>query len=389
MTVSITLDQTGIHAPAYAAVLAYLKAQYRSIYGPDVYLENDSQDGQLLAIFARCLHDANSAAVAVYNAFSPATAQGAGLSRNVKINGLHRHIETASTVDVRLIGQAGATIKNGVVQDLNGVRWNLPASVVIPAAGEMTVTAICQTPGAISAAPETVTQIATPTLGWQSVSNPSSAAMGAPVETDAALRRRQAVSVALPSLTVLEGIVGAVAAVDGVTRYAAYENDTDVTDGNGIPSHSISLVVEGGDTQAIAEAIATKKTPGAGTYGATTQPVTDRTGITRPIHFFRPTYVPVTVALQLKALAGYTSAIGAAIQHAVSGYINMRAIGEPLRPARLYLPANLNGATDAETFEITALSVGRGDAKQTMAEVPIAFNQAARCTPDAVKLTVE
>src|SRR5260363_207233 len=45
MTLSVTIDATGIHAPSYADVLNALKAQYRAIYGPDVYLENDSQDG--------------------------------------------------------------------------------------------------------------------------------------------------------------------------------------------------------------------------------------------------------------------------------------------------------------------------------------------------------
>src|SRR5260363_114935 len=76
MTLSVTIDATGIHAPSYADVLNALKAQYRAIYGPDVYLENDSQDGQWLAVLAKCIHDANSAAISVYHAFSPATAQG-------------------------------------------------------------------------------------------------------------------------------------------------------------------------------------------------------------------------------------------------------------------------------------------------------------------------
>src|SRR5260363_318444 len=84
MTLSVTIDATGIHAPSYADVLNALKAQYRAIYGPDVYLENDSQDGQWLAVLAKCIHDANSAAISVYHAFSPATAQGMGLSRMVK-----------------------------------------------------------------------------------------------------------------------------------------------------------------------------------------------------------------------------------------------------------------------------------------------------------------
>lgn len=40
-----TIDEAGIHAPDFPTVLNWLKEQYRAIYGQDVYLENDSQDG--------------------------------------------------------------------------------------------------------------------------------------------------------------------------------------------------------------------------------------------------------------------------------------------------------------------------------------------------------
>ncbi|WP_457832781.1 baseplate J/gp47 family protein, partial [Staphylococcus aureus] len=83
--------------------------------------------------------------------------------------------------------------------------------------------------GAVSAPAGTITTINTPTRGWQSVTNPADAVPGAEVESDAALRSRQKISTAIPSLTVFEGIVGAVAGVSGVTRYRGYENDTNST----------------------------------------------------------------------------------------------------------------------------------------------------------------
>ncbi|MCR2237237.1 hypothetical protein NSX43_25050, partial [Salmonella enterica] len=93
------------------------KEQYRGIYGADTYLEADSQDGQLLAVFALAIHEANSAAISVYNAFSPATAANAALSSNVKINGLVRGAATRSSVDLRIVGQGGVTIVDGVAMD--------------------------------------------------------------------------------------------------------------------------------------------------------------------------------------------------------------------------------------------------------------------------------
>lgn len=382
-TTAPTIDATGISAPAYADVLSYLQQQYQAIFGSDVYLGTDSQDGQFLAIIAKAINDTNASAVAVYNAFSPATAQGANLSSVVKINGLMRNVASYSQVDVLITGVAGTTILSGVVRDAAGVQWDLPTSVTIPSGGQITVTAIAESIGAVGALPNTVTQISTPTLGWQSVTNPSAASLGAAVESDAALRIRQAQSTAIPSLTVLGGIMGAVSALAGVTRYAGFENDTASTDSNGIASHSIALVVEGGDAQQIANAIAAKKTPGAGTVGSTTELVTDLYGITHNIAFSRPAAVSITVNISLTALVGYTSAIGVAIQQAVSNYLNSLAIGQKVMVSRLYVPANLNGSADSLTYEVTALTVNGGGA-----DVPISIIQVATCTPSSVGLAV-
>lgn len=388
-TTAPTISSTGITAPAYSDVLDYLKAQYRAIYGPDVYLESDSKDGQWIAIIASAINDANAVAISVYNAFSPATAQGANLSSVVKINGIARAVSSSSTVDVTLVGVAGTTIKNGVVQDTNQVKWDLPASVTIPAGGQVVVTATCEQPGAISAAAGTVTTISTPTRGWQTVTNASAAAQGNPVETDADLRIRQTSSTALPSLTVLDGMVGAVEGVTGVTRAAAYENDTNATDSNGIPAHTVSFVVEGGDATAIANAIASKKTPGGGTYGTTTVTVTDVYGIPHPINFFRPTPQAVTVAVAMKALAGYSSVTGAAVQQAISDYINSVAIGGGSAGAVEWdsCIAAAKNVSGGNTFKITSLTL-TGPSGVGTPDVVLAFNQSATATPASVTLTV-
>ncbi|WP_063584106.1 baseplate J/gp47 family protein [Achromobacter ruhlandii] len=383
------IDATGIRAPSYGEVLQYFKEQYRGIYGADTYLEADSQDSQLLAVFALAIHEANTAAINVYNAFSPATATNAALSSNVKINGLARGVATRSSVDLRIVGQSGVTIVDGVATDADRGRWLLPASVTIPPGGEITVTAQSQALGAVTAAAGSINQIGTPTLGWQSVSNPAAATPGAPVESDAALRVRQAVSVALPSRSVLEGTIGAVASVPGVLRHAAYENDTAAADAHGLPPHSIALVVDGGDAALIAQAIAAKKTPGTGTHGTTTVVVTDIYGIAHRIRFFRPTIVPLAVDVQMRALAGYNTATGQAVQRAVADYINGVAIGGGASASVEWADAisAANGVPGNGTFKITGLTL-RGPAGNGVPDVPLAFNEAAAATSDDVKLTV-
>src|SRR5690348_1001697 len=136
------IDATGIHAPPFDTILTYLQGQVQNIFGTDIYITNDSQDGQLLGLFATAIYDTNSMAIATYNSFSPATALGVGLSSVVKINGISRELPTNSTVDVVISGVAGTQIFNGQVGDVNGQSWALPPTVTIPNTGAITVTAV-------------------------------------------------------------------------------------------------------------------------------------------------------------------------------------------------------------------------------------------------------
>ncbi|HHG9959589.1 TPA: baseplate J/gp47 family protein [Yersinia enterocolitica] len=382
------VSATGITAPDFETIRSTLVSYFQEIYGTDSYLDADSKDGQMVSIYALAIHDANNSAIAVYNSFSPATAVGNGLSSNVKINGIQRSKETNSTVDLLITGSVGLEITNGAARDADGIRWDLPASVIIGLDGTATATAICSVPGAIVALSNTVREIATPTRGWLSVNNPTGATPGKPVEMDAELRTRQTSSVALPSRTVLDGILGAIAGISGVERYRGYENDTSITDANGIPSHSISLVVDGGDATQIAQAIALKKGPGSGTYGTTTIPITDKYGIVHPIHFFRKGTVLIYARLEIKALVGYTSSIGTQIQNAIAEYINAIEIGEPVRINSLYLPAQLNGSAERLTYDITLLQIGISPLELLEENIPISFNDAAACVPENITLVV-
>jgi uncharacterized phage protein gp47/JayE len=399
------VDATGIHAPAYSDIVAYLNGQFQAIYGADIVVTPDSQDGQLIGIYALAISDANAACVAVYNSFSPATAQGTGLSSNVKINGMAREVASYSTVQLLLVGQAFIVITNGAAQDQAGNIWNLPASVEIPASGEITVTGTAAAAGAITAPAGSITQIATVTLGWQSVTNPAAAIPGDPVEDDAQLRVRQSYSTAAPSVTVLAGIVGAVLALPGVTACVPYENDTstDYTTttppaGEGpLPPHSIALVVQGGDPVAICQTMLLHKTPGAYTYGTTRNTVNDVYGLPHDIGFYIPTAVAVGVNIALKAGAGYSSVIGVAISETVAAYITALGSGEDVVWSKLWLPANLCDASGVPTgatgtYDISAITLGtpvdHTGASYAMTNIPVTLFEIATCQAADVILTV-
>ncbi|EAB1855373.1 baseplate J/gp47 family protein [Salmonella enterica] len=387
---SATVTAEGISAPDYQTILDTLTSYFQQIYGSDAYLEPDSKDGQMVALVALAVHDANNTAIAVYNCFSPATGYGAALTSNVKINGIARKGATNSTVDLLLTGTAGTTITNGTVKDTNNVIWRLPASVVIGVDGTVTVTAICSNSGAVVALAGTITTINTPTRGWTSVTNPAAATVGAPAETDAELRIRQGQSVAIPSITPFEGVDGAIANIAGVTRHKLYENDTGKTDGNGLPPHSISAIVDGGDVTEIARTIRGNKGQGVRTWGKTSVTVPDKYGNPHIISFSRPTDVPVYGKITLKVFAGYTSQIGVQIQQAVADYINRLMIGDPVLLSRIYSPANLGVVSggNARYYDIQELLIGKSPETVAAANINIAYDESASCKPENIIITV-
>lgn len=387
---SATVTAEGITAPDYQTVLDTITGYFQQIYGLDAYLEPDSKDGQMVALVALAIHDANNTAISVYRSFSPATALGDALTSNVKINGITRRSATNSTVDLLLTGTVGTTITNGSVRDSNSVIWNLPATVVIGTDGAVVATATCASTGAVAALAGSITTINTPTRGWVSVTNPLAATVGVAAETDAQLRVRQSQSVALASLTPFDAVDGAIANIEGVTRHKLFENDTETTDANGLPAHSISAIVEGGDATEIANTIRSVKGQGVTTYGTTAVIVTDKYGNPYTIRFSRPVDVPVYVSITLKALTGYSSQIGDEIKAAVAAYINSLAIGDSVLLSRVYSPANLGVVSggNARFYDIMELLIGRSVAGVTAANLMVAYDESASCSVDNIAITV-
>jgi uncharacterized phage protein gp47/JayE len=395
------VTSAGPVVPSYAACLAWAQGQAQTIWGSDVYLGNDSPDGQLITLLATAIDDCNSACLAVYQSFQPAYAQGAGLSSVVKINNIARELSSNSTVNLLLIGTVGLVLTNATAYD-GTYYWTLPATVVFPSSGSITVTATCTTPGAIQANPNTVNRIGTPTAGWNSVTNPSNAAPGAPVETDAQLRIRQASSVAIAAVGLMASMYGLLLALPGVTAVTPYENDTNLTDANGLPPYNIALIVEGGDAQQIANTIYTQKNLGTPTYGTTQEFVTDPiTGATKPINFFLPTDVTITVQININVAnyVGYSTSIGNEIVSAVMAFINAQPQGGEsggLKYTRLYVPAQLLGPyaaplspADGSTYELVSVLISRtGTAGLALLDVPIAFNEQATVIAANVTLSV-
>lgn len=393
-----TIDATGLVLPTYEDIRDALLQDFLTAYPASSYTGIDTADYQWISAIALKQYDTLLLLQIVYNGRSPATAIGADLDALVKLNGIARKPASYGTVTLTLVGTPGAVLNACQAQDQNGFLWDLPAVVQFPQSGTINVQAVCDTSGDVQAAPNTITIKATVTAGWVSVTNPTAAVPGQPVETDSQLRARQAISVALPSRTMLAGTIAAIAAVPGVTRYYVEENPTGAVDANGCPPHSISAVVEGGTDLAVAQAIYNKRGIGALTNGSTppgngvTVDITDPQNgdFVIPIGFYRPTYVPAFVAVQVHPLSAtaYTSAVASAIKTAIVGYLNSLQIGETLTLSALYAVA-MQATPDIKVpvFSIRSLQIGTAANALGTNDIGVAFNQVISGDPANVTVS--
>jgi uncharacterized phage protein gp47/JayE len=372
----IQITAAGITINSYSDILDSNLEGFLEIYGNSQYVSPSSAVYEMLAIISLKQSDVEKAVQLAYNQSSPLTAIGTGLDRVCKMNGIARLPFTYSTALVTITGVAGTVINNGFVQDTSGNQWALPTTVMISLGGSITVNVTCTTPGNVVAEPGTITIIASPVGGWTSATNGAASVAGNPVESDSKLRARQAISVALPSSTRLDGTIAGVAALAAVTRSSAYENPTGATsDGTtiygypanaplpaGLPPHSLTMVVEGGTDLDVATAIYQNRGIGPYTNGTTSVNVTDpNTGYITPIRFYRPSYVPIFVSMTVHGLQGFTTATLAAIKTAIVNYLNSLEIGELVTASGITAVAmSVTPNLSNPQFTVRSLTLGAG-----------------------------
>ena len=92
------IDDAGLHVPGYIDIRDDLIEKFKQIYGQDIYLDNDSQDYQMISAFALKTYDTMQMLQIIYNNRGPKTAVGTALDSIVKLNGIKRKSDRKSVV---------------------------------------------------------------------------------------------------------------------------------------------------------------------------------------------------------------------------------------------------------------------------------------------------
>ncbi len=264
-----SIGTDGIAIQSFQDIYDELEAGYKGIYGEDINLDSDSPDGQRIGIEAQARLDLQSYALALYNQLDPDFAVGEALNRLVKFTGITRNPSKRSTVSVTIVTDRNITLESGyVVADTIGQNWTTTTENSLTT-GSNSVSMVSELFGAYEAEASTITEPVTIILGITSITNASAATVGEDEETDEALRIRRNFSLVVPQTSTVGGMYTALANLQDVTRVKIYENDQDTIDTEyTIDPHTIWVIVEGAEDNAIAQIIAETKTGGTGLKGS-------------------------------------------------------------------------------------------------------------------------
>lgn len=286
-----TLTATGFVAPAQSLVLAGVLADFNAAFGGNMNLQLSTPQGQLASSLAAIIGDAYDAFCSLANSQDPAYASGRAQDAIARIYFLERTPAEPTVVEGLCTGLAGTTIPlNALAISNDGNIYACTGSGPISDAGNVTLSFACQTEGPIACPAGALNQIYQAIPGWDAISNPTDGVIGNDVESRYDFEARRAASVAINSRGSLSAIEGAVLAVPNVLDAYSTENATNapiVVGGVSVAANSIYVSVSGGDDDAVAAAIWSKKAPGCSYNGNTTVTVEDdNSGYSPPL----PTY---------------------------------------------------------------------------------------------------
>lgn len=384
-----TIDENGISIDSYETAYTDLSTAYKEIYGQDINIDQDTTDGQFLALIAKLKRDFEENLVSVYNAFDPDTAEGVQIERLLKFCGIVRASATKSTVDVDITTDRTLSLPSDytLTDELNQ-NWIISSSQIL-ASGTTSVSFEAEDFGSISANANTITSQNTIVLGVVSVTNPLAATEGEDETTDTQLKIERAKSVSLPSENTVEGLQAKLLTVENVIDAVVLENKTLVYDATlDLNAKTIWAIVEGGAIEDIGTVLSIDRGAGVDMKGNISytytkqQPRNDGTfrQYDDLVKFDRPTEIPIYIKLDIALKAGSTSYDIDTIKAAIAE--KTFNIGENATVTELYSYVYNGG----NTFIATNLQIS--DDNITYVSDKLVANADARFTIDVANITI-
>ncbi|MGI4941079.1 MAG: baseplate J/gp47 family protein, partial [Janthinobacterium lividum] len=303
-----TVGATGFLAPPEVAILAGVQADQVAAFGSGINPALSTPQGQLATSTTAILGDCYDTFMLLANALDPAYAAGRFQDAIARIYFIERNPAQSTVAQVSCLGGNGVVIPVGALaQDTaSGTVYACTEAGTIPAGGTVVLPFAAVTTGPLPV-PVAMT-VYQSIAGWDAVT-PVSGVLGNVVESRADFEFRRQQSVAKNAVGTLPAIRGAVLGVSGVLDVYTTENDTNAyvsTGGISLNPNGLYIAVVGGDPDAVAQAIWSKKMPGCPYYSLanTTVSVSDYLNYSAPypsypVSWHTPTATPIYFAVTI------------------------------------------------------------------------------------------
>lgn len=308
-----SFDQNGLQTVTQNEIVENLTTAMQDIYGEDINVDSNSPDGQIINIFAQLLEDYYELLTQVNASFDPDQAIGTVLDQRCAINGVQRKAGTYTYVNIDVVTDRSVTLAgldqnseedSYTISDSEGNQFVLANTSSI-SSGTSPLRFRAANIGNVEITPNSITTPVTIVLGVLSVNNPRGASeQGTDEETDAELRERRKRSVSIANQGYTDGLLSALENIADVTKANVYQNRGGTTDSDGIPGHSIWVVVKGGSDADIGQVMDNKVAAGVGMKGTQSVNVAQADGSVATYYFDRPSAQTLYVSLDITPLDG-------------------------------------------------------------------------------------
>ncbi len=342
------ITKEGVLVPDTAELKSDVEQEFTNALGEGLDLSAETPQGRQIeaeTLSRKAVLD-NNALIA--NALNPNTSFGVFLDALSALTGTTRKQATHTLALCTLTGLPDTTIPAGsLARTQAGATFSLTSDAVISSDGTVQAYFQAQESGPVPCEVDTLKQIISPVLGWETVNNPTAAILGTDTEGDTALRRRRQEQL-YRGEALLDSIISAVKQVDGVLSVYGYENYTSAiqtVDGISIQPHSIYVVVDGGTDNDIAQAIFKHKSLGCGYTGDEEVTVIGAFDTPYKVAFSRPDYQSIQISV---TVASPSSSVEENIEQSIKDALSAWANGE------IEGISGLNLGVDVSPFEAGA-----------------------------------
>lgn len=382
-------------------IITDVQNEYISVFGDNLNLDPSTPQGRLIEIEANSRKEILNLCVMVANQININYATGQGLDALGSLFGRSRKVAVSTQTLCDLTGTPNTIIPAGSQAKTSvGDIFYTPNNITLNDNGNATAYFYSEVAGDIPCEINTLTEIVTQIVGWDSINNPSAPIVGSNQESDQSFKNRISNS-RYTGIGLVEDIKSELSSIDNVVSYFVYNNGSKQSiniDGLTVDANSVLVIVQGGNDNDIAEALFKTVSGGCGYTALSNQStvinISDSIGsitVQYPITFNRPQYIDIVCKITVGNNNYTGSNLTDDVKNAILAWANNQVAGVdgPVLGTDIY-SYEIGSAVSQQIPEIIVknVEIAISGGNLSNAPIPLAINQVGTIAYDDITVEI-